>query len=456
MTTNNYSDYLPFHLDASYKGDEDTQRVIQILKLEGPQGWSIVDRDGDLALVHYNDGADMEKYGKLRGVLVDLAAGYVVADSFGYTPVIVAESISEDDGNIRVRRSADDDVSFDLSDAVIRPAFEGVVIRAVRHNGKTYRITHKKINPLRSRWGSSKTFLTMYEEAGGPTDEQLFDLSRPHSSTCYEFLVVDPSLCVASKKTVEKPYVVMIGARDFATPFDDVSRGRFDFPTSSEIETGKVHVPPSLSVREVISHLDDGEGDYRLGEGGSVIVSTEREGRIVSAHKIHSRSYEWRSRIRNDNPNVPNQFYCLLPTAHKDVSDDDAWKVFCDRYLLFGKSRGQLSSKDSRIETVGLNLLHSLPEEQKPLYKNLIRDYFEDREAVIKWIERKCKYPASLEESSEAIRDLVRLIRYRADTNQKKNGVPSDKSYYSFARSLLLREQGRTLYSFVREMRREK
>ena len=150
---------VPFIFDASYKGDEVTQRVAQILNLTGVRGWSVVDTCDNLALVHYDDDDDMNIYGHLRGVLVDTEVGAIVAPSFGYTPTAIASELIEENGFISVKDTTGGVHNFPVQDTSIKRVFEGVVIRDIWYNNRRYRITHRKINPLRSRWGSSPYFL---------------------------------------------------------------------------------------------------------------------------------------------------------------------------------------------------------------------------------------------------------------------------------------------------------
>src|SRR5437763_8501385 len=217
---------IPFVFDASYKGDALTRRVCDILGCKDIQSWSIIDTFEDLALVHYEEDSDMTTYGHLRGILVDIETGAIIADSFGYTPTALANKIEDNDGIISIKDK--DDVNHIFSgDYHIKRIFEGVVIRVIWYKSKLYRITHKKINPVRSRWGSSKPFISMYEEAGGPSAEQLFDTSKPYSSTCYHFLVVSPELLVGSRQKVSCPYIVCIAQHtmDLKRPVNDVAPG---------------------------------------------------------------------------------------------------------------------------------------------------------------------------------------------------------------------------------------
>src|SRR5690606_30349517 len=128
----------------------------------------------------------------------------------------------------------------------IRPIFEGVVLRFLKYKGKVYNITHRKINPIKSHWGSSGNFLDIYKLANGPSAEQLFDESKPNSSTVYNFLVVDSALLVGTRQKVHSPYVVLLSTSEIKCPFsdEDTAKGLFNFECRSEIsaemETGAV------------------------------------------------------------------------------------------------------------------------------------------------------------------------------------------------------------------------
>jgi hypothetical protein len=305
-----------------------------------------VDTCDHLALVHYDDGADMLENGDLRGILVDTEAGAIIASSFGYTPTAVSNMLVPKDGVLTLTDTESNTHTFNMEETTIKRVFEGVVIRVLWHKGVAYRITHRKIKPLRSRWGSSPYFLDIYREAGGPTDEQLFDLSKPFSSTCYMFLVVHPDLLVATRQKVTRPYIVFLSEQEMELqrPEDQVAKGVRSFTTANlvggTVNVSYIHEPQVLSLEEANHHLKFGYfnpfkcEDERQLTGEAVILYRTVEGQIVDVLKVHSPSYEWRSTMRGNNPNVAHQFYCLLDAVLPNITTDEQWNTLKERLIM--------------------------------------------------------------------------------------------------------------------------
>src|SRR3990170_1607956 len=61
-----------------------------ILQIEVSEDWAIFDAipEKELYLVSYKPGANVVKYGNLRGIAIDRQARTIVCSSFGYTPTI--------------------------------------------------------------------------------------------------------------------------------------------------------------------------------------------------------------------------------------------------------------------------------------------------------------------------------------------------------------------------------
>jgi hypothetical protein len=322
-----------------YKGDELTQKVAEILKVDIKSGWSVVDTFENLAMVHYNEDANMNLVGHLRGVLVDLEKELIITDSFGYTPTIVSDKIEFKNGNLNMIDKEGNGFIFKEDNVNINKLYEGVVIRVIWYNNKCFFLTHKKINPLRSRWGSSKYFLDMYKEANGPTVEQLFDTSKPYSNTCYFFLVVDKSLLVGTRQQVEKPYICFLLKKTLNINRDDsecseCSEGINSFNVSENISSiiteSCIIKPKNLTVDEANAHLNYGYykkfdvKDKRQLTGESLIVYTMENGNIKNMVKVNSTSCEWRVNMRGNNPNITHQFYSLLNSVYADLKTDNS------------------------------------------------------------------------------------------------------------------------------------
>src|SRR5437868_4393987 len=158
-------------------------RIMSILNLTSLAGWQEIDRLGDLSLVHYNEDADMSQVGHLRGVCVDTKHGVVVASSFGYTPTVKSNLIDVTNDHV-VLQDAEQQYAFPREEVVMKRAYEGVIMRVIHYRGEMLRLTHKRIRPLKSRWGNSPFFTNMYQEAGCRTDDNLFNVEKQYSPWC--------------------------------------------------------------------------------------------------------------------------------------------------------------------------------------------------------------------------------------------------------------------------------
>ena len=245
ILSENASDVPP-----SSQQNEIVKLVAKIINFPISNDWSIVDQNEHLVLVHYSDTADMNMYGILRGVLVDTEVGAVIADSFGYTPTTIASSLTSVDGNLTLRDKNNTSHVLPIGNIIIKPVFEGIVMRIIWHKKKCYQITYRKINPYRSRWGYSKTFTSLYQEAGGPAPEQLFDTTKSYSNTVYDFLIVDQSFLIASRQRVNKPYLVFLTKRtmNIKRPVDETASGTIKFEMREKI-TGIVNESFILNVK---------------------------------------------------------------------------------------------------------------------------------------------------------------------------------------------------------------
>lgn len=443
---------------------EDKNLVSELLNIPNTSDWSIIDQEGSLVLVHYaipttpnKAPVDMTKYGHLRGVLIDLETGCVVANSFGYTPTAVASHIDKDnDGNIVVYDKDHISHTFESHNCVIRPIFEGVVLRILKYKGKVYNITHRKINPVKSHWGSSGNFLDIYKLANGPSAEQLFDESKPNSSTVYNFLVVDSTLLVGTRQKVHSPYVVLLSTTELKYPFsdEDTAKGIFDFECRSEIsaemETGAVVNITNYTLEQANEHLRDGyypstSEDPRTTNGeGVIIYSINENGDIGDIVKVHSEAYDWRVMMRNNNPNIDHQFYSLIDSARYNLIGNN-YEAFIDDFALFDEySPNELKSiynkngaitalnltsidpnhpysinRDARIMLIWINYVFTLPPNHQLQAIDIIDKFFLERTRLINWL-------ITIERQNKVLNSVIILNHQelKAPTNNCKNKDP--------------------------------
>ena len=473
---------VPFVFDASYKGDALTRRCAEIIGMSDLTGWSVIDTYENLALVHYNPKTDFQKFGHIRGLLLDTESGDIIADSFGYTPIAIYDEITATDDVVSITDTDGVNHKFLLSDkdVYVKRVFEGVVIRVIWYNNKMYRITHKKINPVRSKWGNSKRFLDIYDESNGPTAEQLFDTTKPYSSTCYHFLAVDGTLLVATRQKVLAPYLVYIERQEVSLqkPVDDIAIGTPTFPLIEQIKgtvsISGIYNPRELNINQVNRYLKYGyycyeefDSDERQLTGESVIFYRKVDEAIVDVVKVNSKSYEWRSNLRGGNHNIVNQFYAKLDMVYGDLTDNSKWEKFKADLILFPlystdmmkneyykneyhnteeneneedrKNRGILilgiqegfqfekemyNTRQSRIRLFWINYVLALPISHQEAALELLDNFVTDRDNLIKWL-------STLEENVKNISEpeyckyIVRVINSARKTAKEavKNGT---------------------------------
>lgn len=494
----------PLILDAGYKGDATTSHAAKIIGVQDIHGWEVTDAEEDTAMVHYDDEADMRTQGHLRGIFLDLEVDAIIADSFGYTPTAVASELILKEGKLRIQDIDGVTHVFDPEEVNIKRVFEGVVIRAIWRKSRLYRITHRTINPVKSRWGGSKSFLTLYDEAGGPTAEQLFDTTKPFSSTCYDFLVVDQALLVGTRQQVNKPYIVLLSARemDIKRPAEQVAQGRFGtvettVPITNNIggsvNASMIHMPSKLSLEEANHHLKFGYyneftvDDPRQLTGEAVIVYRMENGAVADVVKVHSPAYDWRVNMRGNNPNAAHQFYCLLNMAYGDVNETEAWETFKKRFILLPaydeKSLKELyaiskalltiptgdvssddyANRDDRIHLLWMNYVLSLPVHLQEVALDFLSQFRKDRNDLIDWLQTFESTTQNIEaaEIPERAKGLISSSRRLARERISKGENYSQKGSYmklpvlikSTIRNLVNKENGPSLFGLTRDMK---
>ena len=497
MLTNNIKEQL---LCNNYKGDELTKKICKVLNLSNNIGWSIVDTCENLVMIHYNDDADMKEVGHLRGILVDTERECVLADSFGFTPTIVNDSIEFKNGNLNMIDKEGNGYIFKEDNCVINKLYEGVLIRVIWYNNNCFFLTHKKINPLRSRWGNSKSFLEMYKEANGPTAEQLFDTSKSYSNTCYYFLVVDKQLLVGTRQKVENPYIVFLLKKNLNINRDEneYNEGISSFEckefSNSIVNESCIIRTQNITTQEANKHLKHGfynefkVQDIRQLTGEGVIMYSIENGHIKNMVRIHSTSYDWRINMRGNNPNINHQFYSLLNSVYADIKHNCSidkieqklvlyplFDVFSlkDFYIkndsiinlqVLNKKYAFYKTRKERIHLLWINYVLSLPTHLQGKALNIIDEFQINKNAVIDWIislELKHKNTSINEQVlPDRVKHIINISRKLSNDrisrgdNYSPNGkiINLPNLIKGTIRNLINKENGTSLYSMIKHM----
>lgn len=362
--------------------DNTRQIIAEVLGVENSAAWNIVssDPENNLYMVHHKPEASHGRYGDIRGVVVDIVAKTVVCKSYGFTPTVISDTLKlQNDGLIHLFDDLGMEHEIDPNRMNIKMGFEGTMIHVFKHDGKVYRVTRKKLDPSKSRWGNSKTFMDMYWELGGPSDEVLFDSESDYSPYCHIFILVHPDVLVSSKENIGDGYMVYLGPQEMwpleyyespykqtmedGTFFQGVNQKEFDedprpnagwidgtihfpetFSSFSQERTSNILLPPSLSLEEANYKLAFGfynafQGyenyERRLLPGEFVVIQVlDEEGNLLEVVRVESTSYAWRSTMRDNNPNLCHRFYQLMNGSYINYETPEGRERFLDLYPI--------------------------------------------------------------------------------------------------------------------------
>ncbi len=486
-------------------------QIAKVLGVPSSSGWEIVDcskNDPKLVLVNYAEERD-KTCDSLKGVIVHADYGKL-SDSFGYTPTANANTLPlNDEGSIEILDNEGVLHTFTSDNLRIYPYFEGVLIQAAWINGEFLLYTQRKLDISRSRWGTSPCFLELYNSAGGPTVDELFDTSVPYSSTVYSFLVVDKSLLVGSRQVVEAPYVVLLSShtKQAHPALEKLSLpGVATFATieglSSRIEKSGVYLPKNFSVEDANTHLQSGfyesqeVKDPRMATGEAIIVyNMNEDGSVRDVLKVCSTAYNWRSNVmRGDNPNIVHRFYDLLSSVYREINEEKHWVDFVTRYIAFPLHTEEemrlwyeehehflylpcstvdmaleLLNRNERIQLLWVNYVFSLPISGQKEALGIFSHFLSDREELITWlIKMERDYVGAGRIETIDIHKNVKSIILRArqltrdgykngiNGNNRRNQPKLPVLIRKTIRNLVLKEHGASVYAMIREMKRSK
>lgn len=242
---------------------DDRAVVAKILEIpDDPQSWELtVYPESGLAIVNYTQLANMSKYGKFKGTVIDINAQKIICQSYEHTSTAISNLnneiwIPDDSGYLKLTDSDGINFFFHKDNIKIRPLFPGMVIRVFKHNGIVYYSSHRSLDLTDSKIpGSSISFLDMYTNLRGPDAHTLFPTDAPNSPFCYIFLMVHPELVKVSKINLRSDgFIVYLGVKTMDTTFDEP----VVLDTSTDINSGKLVSSIDISIDEANLFLNWG------------------------------------------------------------------------------------------------------------------------------------------------------------------------------------------------------
>lgn len=264
-----------------------------------------------LLLVHYVIETPANTH--VRGLVVDVANGKVVATSFPATAEVTELP----------------EVLSGFTDATV--AVEGMLIRVFWYGGKKYFATCRNLNAYSSTWaGTTSTFGAMFSST---CDVEKLDAvlaqGRADIPECYHFIVSHPDVRIVCG--VSKPKLTLVG----------VSVGnKLTVPTSTPSE--ECSVPEHISLDRVGERLSQ---LTHLQASGVLLFGRSAEGRL-SALKVLSPGYRYWCEVRGGQPNLRLRWLELrcgatLPCGER-ASSEQLECLYPERKDVFDKLKEDL------------------------------------------------------------------------------------------------------------------
>jgi len=482
--------------------------VAEVLNLKVDKNWEIVSEDSDssLYMVHYTNDADLDYFGNLRGVVVDIQNKNIVSHSYPNTPKCIRSSLSLDEnGILNLKDDLGREYNLNVNNLIFKIGFEGTLMHVFKHNGKVYHCTRKRLDVTRSRWGNSIPFGQMYEELNGPSDETLFSSEKKYSPYCHTFIMVHPDVLVATKDSAGKGYLVYLGPKQmYATdpencpyPVEDLDEDLHVPNTTTDPYDldNLVYAPENLSLEEANKQLlfgfyDAFEGyeylDPRLLPGEFIIIEhiDERGNNLML--RVESPSYAWRSSMRNNNPNLNHRFYELIDSSYLKNSPDDkiryeslfpiltsygldslkktietnpivVWPQHTDQEMDFPKS------KVDKLYNIWMTFLVSVPLHRQQDVLKYYEQLQNKRTELIAWLWDLSRTRSDPTKYSKRTADiLIKTRKFAQDRVKKRQNIDlrtgKIKNINTLTkeniRNFIYKELGPSLYRLIKEMER--
>ncbi len=258
--------------------------------------------------------------------------------------------------------------------------------------------------------------------------------------------------------------------------------------TSSFYEhSEKIYCPQSLSLEEANKHLIFGfyegfEGyqflDPRLMLGEFVILE-DLENEFM--YRIESPSYHWRSKMRNNNPNLKHRFFELLDYAYLKNTEEDEAKYKEMFPVLTPYPIEQIQSflpftiwpqnpeihfgvpdtRDTKLYNIWQCFLAAVPISRQAEVFEFLIFLVEKREKVVEWLLKLSKEKSENKELSYRVQDILNKSRMFSQNRivKKQNFDKKTQTYKTLdmlieetIRNFISKEKGFSLYRLIREM----
>lgn len=451
--------------------------------------WDVFDQDAEnnLVLVHTTEDADLRTYGWVKGIVLDTTTWKVVCQSFGASTTVslmmtraLAPAYAATRGGppkqvYRLTTDAGEYLELDANRLTWADGYDGTLVRVWKHNGKVFISSHKRIHTERSGWAGSPSFRTLYLELGGPTDALFTE-----AATCpvvYTFLLVHPALQTGSHVPLEAPFMLYLGEHV-------VDRTAVVPPTPTVLE--RIRRPNELTLSEVNDRLVSGFlpkehsalllEDPRLTHGEFVMCfeyTDDTKSVINRCIKVCSDAYTWRTRMRDNDPNIEHLVFVVAGQKRRDFRVRSEAMEFNNRYpplalpthaelpyLVPKRVPHQVVANHQKQTTVAGLVFATHPKRQAEVLK-AFNTYLSTQEQTRAWIlrldtqrERMATVKAVLPHGEHTVKRIENILQCSHARASKVPETERQKEFESAVRYLVENEYGASFYKMVNTYRK--
>ena len=314
------------------------------------ENWIVLsssDPESGLYILSKTDSAVEEMTRSIRGLVVDVKNQVLVADSFGYNPIIQKNNLP---AKYPFSLSSVDGQEYILDENTqLYPGLPGVVIRVFRHGGKTYTASYKSMDVMGS---GSKYAGIEFSEAinslGGLDTEALFPPEAgEYSPYVYYFIIVHPQLFGTSKMPLHMAHIVYLRHTKMWDPENvkfprseideklrepknlmkfpdlvaDVHRDPFTRAADEYVKIKAMKPRQANRLLKTGYYVPTGQSreDYYLPGSYIMAYRFNTDGSYADILRIESFSYAWRAAILGAEQNFRLRFYQLLDLVRGNV-----------------------------------------------------------------------------------------------------------------------------------------
>ncbi|PCJ29000.1 MAG: hypothetical protein COA94_02965 [Rickettsiales bacterium] len=279
-------------------------KISEILGV-GNDVWMIYDyiQEDGLYMLGMNKTSDVNMYGFVEGLVVDINYMKIICSSDGYKEIFMLNEITPDAiGNIDLVSVFGTKKTVNVKGLQVEMYPDGFDIRVFKYRGIVYHISNTKLSLNYSECYNKNSYDDLYNYFEIPDSDILED-------RCYKFRIVSKDTLHVSKERINEPYMVYCGV--LGEQFPKLNTSKYD----------RVFDTESLSVEDTNDYLFSGY--YEIDDSLDVRLLPGERVQIKYTNKyyiLESESYAWRKYVRGYEKDLYERMLQLLDVTHADTT----------------------------------------------------------------------------------------------------------------------------------------